>query len=496
MDIKVKQGSLTEAVCDVLIVNLFENVKIPSGGTGAADKALDSLISSYVIEKENFKAKIGEIYVLPTYGKLPADKVLIVGLGKQEEFNHNSIRHISSTAIKKAISLKAKKVCTILHGAGIAAIDPFDSAQMIIEGSIIGAYNFIKYKSKQDDDNVELEELTIVELDSSKTDKINKGVQKGKIIADAVNFTKDMVNEPASVATPTKLAEIAKSLKGIECRIIEKQEAENLGMGAFLGVAQGSSEPPKFIHMTYKPENASTKKVAIIGKGITFDSGGLDIKPASSMVNMKEDMSGAAAVIAVMNALSELKPDVEVHGLVATCENMPDGKSYRPGDILKAMNGKTIEIDNTDAEGRLTLADAISYAVSKLQVNEIIYIATLTGACMIALGRMASGIMGNNQELIDKLIESANSGGERLWQLPMYKEYKETLKSHIADFKNAGSREAGASVAGVFLSEFAGDTPWAHIDIAGPSWLDNNTKELSKGPSGVGVRTLINYLLR
>ena len=428
MDIRVKQGSLTETACDVLIVNLFENVKLPGGGTGAVNKVLDNLISSYVIEKENFTGKLGETYVLPTYGKIPADKVLLVGLGKQEEFNLNSIRHISSAAIRKALSLKAKKVCSILHGAGIAALNPFDCAQMIAEGSIIGTYNFTKYKSKKDEDNVELEELTIVELDSSKTDAINKGVQKGKVIADAVNFTKDMVNEPASVATPTKLAEIAKSLKGIECRIIEKEEAENLGMGAFLGVSQGSGEPPKFIHMTYKPESTPVKKIAIIGKGITFDSGGIDLKPASSMVNMKDDMSGAAAIIAVMSTLSELKPDLEVHGLVAACENMPDGKSYRPGDILRAMNGKTIEIDNTDAEGRLTLADALSYAVIKLQVNEIIDMATLTGACMIALGRMASGIMGNNQELIEKLIESANSGGERLWKFLYTRNTKRKFK--------------------------------------------------------------------
>jgi len=326
-------------------------------------------------------------------------------------------------------------------------------------------------------------------MDQNKLEKAQSGIEKGGIIAEGVNFARDLVNEPPDVATPALLAETALSIKGIECRIIERDEAEKLGMGAFLAVAKGSEFPPKFIHMSYKPKGVSKKKVAIIGKGITFDSGGLDIKPASGMVNMKDDMAGAAAVIAVMRVLPLLKPDVEVHGIVAACENMPDGKAYRPGDVLKSLSGKTIEIDNTDAEGRLTLADAITYA-KNIGVDEIIDLATLTGACMVALGRVASGIMGNNQELINRLIKSAEDSGERLWQLPLYEEYKESLKSDIADFKNTGSREGGASIAGVFLKEFAGDTPWVHIDIAGPSWLDKDIKELSKGPSGVGVRTL------
>lgn len=495
MEIKVKQGSLLDVCCDVLIVNLFEDVKIPGGATGAVNKALNDIISSYIIEKEKFKGKLGEIYVISTYGKILADKVLLVGLGKSEEFNLSKIRHIASTAVKKAISLKAKTVSTILHGAGIAGLDPADCAQMITEGTIIGAYKFLKYKSKKEnsEETAEIKKFEIVELNPEKIEAANKGLEKGEVIAEAVNFAKDMINEPPAVLTPTKLAEIAKSIEGLECRIIEKDQAEALGMGAYLAVAQGSYEPPKFIHLIYKPADFSRKKIAIVGKGITFDSGGLDLKPASSMVNMKDDMSGAAAVIAAMKALVALKPDVEVHGIVAACENMPGCHAYKPGDILKAMNGKTIEVDNTDAEGRLTLADAISYAVD-LKVDRIIDMATLTGACMIALGRMAAGIMGNNQELVDNLIKVADYAGERLWQLPLYEEYMEGLKSVIADFKNAGTREAGASVAGVFLKEFAGDIPWAHIDIAGPAWLDKEIKELSKGPSGVGVRTLIYYL--
>ncbi|MDD3012324.1 MAG: leucyl aminopeptidase [Candidatus Gastranaerophilales bacterium] len=495
MDIKVIQGSLSDVSCDVLIVNLFEGVKLPAGGTGTVDAALDNIISEYVIGKDDFKGKLGDTYVIPSYGKIPAQKILLIGLGKAEKFDSNTIRLVASKAIKKSISfLKAKKVCSILHGAGIAGLDPIDCAQMTVEGTLIGAYKFSKYKTKKNNNGYEgPTEFNIVEIDPDKLQRINEGLEKGKIIAEAVNYARDLVNEPASFVTPSKLAENAKSINGIECTIIDREEAEKLGMGSYLAVAKGSSEPPKFIHMTYRSANP-VKKIALVGKGITFDSGGLDIKPASSMTNMKDDMSGAAAVLGIMNALTKLKPDVEVHGIIAACENMPSSTAYKPGDILKALNGKTIEVDNTDAEGRLTLADALAYA-DNLKVDQIIDLATLTGACLVALGYMASGIMGNNQELIDILMKSADRGGERLWQLPMYKEYFEGLKSDVADFKNSGPRWAGASTAGLFLKEFVSETPWAHIDIAGPAYLDKEIKELAKGPSGVGVRTLLNHIM-
>lgn len=497
MELKIKKDSLANVSCDVLIINLFEDVKTPGGATRAVDKALDNLISSYVIQKEKFKGKLNEIYVLPTFGKIPADKVLIVGLGKSEEFNLNKIREVSAKVIKKVKSLKAEKICTILHGAGNAGFDAFDCAQMIAEGALIGDYEFKKYKSIENDEKnnkKEIEFLEIVEFDASKLEKIKDGLQKGKIIADALNFARNLINEPPCETTPTKLAEVASSLEEIECKIFEKEEIEKMEMGAFLAVAKGSSKSPKFIHMTYKPSGESKKKIALVGKGITFDSGGLDLKPASSMRYMKDDMSGSAITLAVMKALPLLKPDVEVHGIIAACENMPGCEAYKPGDILKAKNGKTIEVDNTDAEGRLTLADALCFATEQ-KVDEIIDIATLTGACMVALGQVACGIMGNNQELIDKLINSAEKGGERFWQLPLFDEYKDDIKSDIADMKNAGSRYAGASTAGIFLKEYVGKTNWAHIDIAGPAYLEKEYKELSKGPSAAGLRALINYIL-
>ena len=440
--------------------------------------------------------KLNELYVLPTYGKIPADKVLIVGLGKSKDFNLGKIREVSAKAIKKAKSLKAKRICTILHGAGTAGFDAFDCAQMITEGSIIGNYDFDKYKTKKDDENdkKEIETLEIVELDTSKQDNISKGIEKGSVIAEAVNFARNLINEPACEVTPSKLAETALSIEGTECKIFEQKDIEKMGMNAYLAVARGSAETPKFIHMKYTPEQATDKKLAIVGKGITFDSGGLDIKPSSSMKTMKEDMSGAAATLGIMKAVSQLKPNIEIHGIIAACENMPGSKAYKPGDILKTMKGKTIEIDNTDAEGRLTLADALFFAAGQ-DVEEIIDLATLTGACVVALGKQAAGIMGNNQELIDSLINSAEKGGERFWQLPLYDEYKDGLKSDIADMKNAGSRYAGASTAGIFLKEFINGKKWAHIDIAGTAFIDSEIKELSKGATGSGVRAVLNYIL-
>lgn len=493
MEITVKQGSLTEVKCDVLIVNLFEGVKVPSGATGAIDKALDGLISDYVIKEQGFEGKFGEAFVIPTYGKLPAKKVLIAGLGKLENFTLNRLRHLSSKLIRRCTSLtKTQSICSVLHGAGTGNIDPYNSARMMAEGSLLGHYSFDKYKSEKGEDK-KIKSLEIVEIEPSIIEKIEKGIKIGSTIAEATNSARELVNEPASVMTPSKLAEVAQEIKGLETRVLEEEDAKSLGMGAFLAVGKGSYQPSKFIHMKYKPSKAK-KKIAIVGKGVTFDSGGLDLKPAASMVHMKDDMAGSAAVIGTMKAIAQLKPDVEVHGIIAATENMPGSCAYKPGDVLKAMNGKTIEIDNTDAEGRLTLADALCYAVD-LNVDEVIDIATLTGACLVALGYMASGIMGNDDDLIENLVEAGQAGGERLWQLPMYEEYFDGLKSDVADFKNSGSRFAGSSVAGLFLKEFVGDTKWAHIDIAGPAFTKKDIREMPKGPTGAGVRTLVNYII-
>ena len=495
IEISVSKGLLEETPANVLVVNLFEGVKIPAGATGAIDVALDGLISKFIIAKEGFDGKFGKMYLLPTYGKIAAEKVLLVGLGKNKDFTPNRLRELSAKIIKKCRKMgNAKKVISVLHGAGIGGYDPEICARMITEGTLIGSYSFDKYKTEKSTKKVD--ELVIVDMVEENSKKAKAGIKKGRIIGSAMNFARDLSNEQPAYATPSKLAEIAQSFKDLEVKVYDKEEIEKMGMGAFLGVAKGSSQPPKFIHMHYKGSNQKLiqRKIAIIGKGICFDSGGLDIKPPSSMLNMKDDMSGAAAVLGVMSVLKDLKPNCEVHGIIAACENMPGCSAYKPGDVLTAKNGKTIEVDNTDAEGRLTLADALCYAC-ELDVDEVIDIATLTGACVVALGSAASGIMGNHQPTIDKLIKCANSGGEKMWQLPMFDEYKESLQSDVADMRNTGSRMGGAQIAGIFLQNFVKKVHWAHIDVAGTAFLDKPQNEFPKGATGAGVRTLINYLM-
>ena len=489
MEIKVLNAELKEQACDVLVVGMYEKTETLTGVAASVDEALGELISEFVINKDKFEGKFGSTYLLQTYGKIPANKVLVVGLGEKEKFTSNKLRELSSKIVKRVASIKAKKVCLDL---GKLEFEASLSGQVAAEGAIIGDYSFDKYKSKKGDD-VKIEEFILVEKDADKSAKLKIGVDKGEKIADAMTFGRNLANEPAQYATPTKLADIAKKIEGIKTKIYEKDDIEKMEMGAFLAVGKGSCELPKFIHMKYTPANPK-KKIAIIGKGVTFDSGGLDIKPPSSMLTMKDDMSGAACVLSVMNTLKSFNPNVEVHGIIAACENMPGCAAYKPGDILRAKNKKTIEVDNTDAEGRLTLADALCFAC-ELGVDEVIDIATLTGACMVALGTQAAGIMGNNQDLIDKLIKTGEENGERFWQLPMYEEFKDNLKSDVADMRNTGSRFGGASAAGVFLQEFVKDVSWAHLDIAGVAFLDKPQKELCKGASGAGVRTLINYIL-
>lgn len=463
MEIKVTQD-VKSLPCEVLVINKFEN-----------EKTSIDLVNQYVVEKDKFEGKFGETYLIHTLGQLPQDKILVIGFGKKEEFNADKMREASAKAVKKLQQIKAKKACFDFDANA-------DYGKSAVIGAMIADYAFDKYKSEKQD---KLDEITFAKFSEN-------DVKEGIIFGEAMKFTRNLANEPAQYATPSKLAEIAQNIEGIETKVFDKEECEKMGMGAFLAVGQGSSQPPKFIHMKYTPNNPK-KRIAIIGKGICFDSGGLDLKPASSMLTMKDDMSGSACVLGVMSALSKLQPEIEVHGLIAACENMPSGTSYKPGDILTAKNGKTIEVDNTDAEGRLTLADALCYA-SELKVDEVIDIATLTGAVVVALGSFVTGIMGNDDELIKKIIKTAQESGEKYWQLPMYKEYFNSLKSDIADMKNTGSRMGGASAAGVFLQEFVDGPKWAHIDIAGTAYLEKPQKEFIAGATGAGVRTLLNYI--
>jgi len=488
MQVKIEKKSILDIEADVIIVNLFEGVTAPGGVTGAVDKAFGNIISDFVIKKEKFDGSFGKIYKLPI---LEAEKkIYIAGLGKSAEFTYEKIRNLTAKIVK-SLGRNDKKAVSILHGAGIGGLNPYKCAKMITEGVYSGIYSFDKYKTEKN--KTALKEFIIAELDDKKFKEAKKGVSDGIITGEAVSRARDLINDSSQYIYPETLADYAVKNSGVKTEVFSLEEIKKMGMNAFLAVGQGSAHEPKLVHMVYKPEKKAAKKIAIVGKGITFDAGGLDLKPAASMLTMRDDMSGAAAVIAVMRAISELKPDVEVHGITALCENMPSGSAYKPGDVIVSKTGRTIEIDNTDAEGRVTLADALAYA-EEFKPDIIIDIATLTGACMTALGTVRSGIMGNNDEKVKEFIEAGKEAGEKFWQLPMDEEYADSLKSDIADTKNTGGRLGGASAAGVFLSKFIKNTPWVHIDIAGTAFLDKENAEGIKNASGIGVRSLIQYI--
>ncbi|PZC46882.1 MAG: leucyl aminopeptidase [Chloroflexi bacterium] len=497
MEIKAVAASITEVPFGAVVVNLFEGVKEPGGATGAVDEALDGAITSLIADGE-IKGKKGELTLIHTLGKLPSARVVIVGLGKQADFNAEVVREVTASSSRYLRKLGIAKGATITHGAGIGGLDPEASAQAMAEGAYLGLYTFKKYFSKKDDDAKTLDEFHLVEQDAAKLPALQAGIERGRIVAEAALLARDLVNEPASVMTPTKMSEVAQEVAqqhGLEVEILDTQRMEELGMGMLLAVAKGSHQPPKMIVLRYlgDPDNADNN-LGLVGKGITFDSGGISLKSAGGMWEMKGDMSGAASVIGAMQAIAQLKPRLNVTAIAPCTENMPGGSAQRPGDVIKAMNGKTAEVDNTDAEGRLILADALSYARS-LNLKRLVDVATLTGAISIALGDQAIGGFTNNQALYEKVAEAGAKAGERIWQLPMYPEYKDQIKSDIADVKNTGGRGAGSITAALFLAEFSEDTPWVHLDIAGTFMSSKEKGYKVKGATGTPVRTLVNLAL-
>jgi len=499
VEIKVESGDISKHSAKAVIVNLFDGVKSPGGATGAVDKALDGAISN-LIEEGEIKGKRGEAPLVHTLGRMPSPRVIVAGLGKQEKFDVNIVRNLMGTALRRARGAGASSVATILHGAGIAGLDTAACAQAIAEGATLGTYRFRRYKYTGDGDDNDvksLDTLHIVESDESKLDAIREGVERGTIMATAANHTRDMANEPANELPPAALAERAQELckdAGIECEVFDEKKLQSLGMGALMSVGVGSEKPPRFIIMTYRGDPDSDKTMGLLGKGITFDSGGISIKPAAGMEAMKGDMSGGAAVIGAMWAISKLKPKINVTGLVPTAENMPSGSATKPGDVVKAMNGKSIEVINTDAEGRLILADAICYA-NEQKLSPIVDVATLTGAMAVALGPGATGFMSSDDDLAKAIKMAGETSGELLWRFPLIDDYAEALKSNIADIKNTGNRYGGAISAGKFLHFFVGDTVWAHIDMAGTDDSDKDKGVFVKGSTGIPTRTLVNLVL-
>lgn len=488
MQIAIKQGSIQEAQVDALILNLFEGVDRPAGATGAVDKALDGAISE-VIRLGDFTGKLNQTAVIYTRGKVPASRVVLVGLGAVADFNVDRIRQAAASAAKRARNLGARSIASTAHGAGTGQVDPQQAAQAVAEGTLLGLYTWTAHKSKAKDKSIE--SFTIVEFDQSKVATIEAGARMGEIIGRATNFARDLINHPPNTLTPTELGRVTQAKAdaiGLKCVVHDVEWMREMQMGALLGVTQGTQEAPAFIELHH--EGATGAPLIFAGKGITFDSGGISIKPSEGMEGMKTDMGGAAAVIGALLAIAELKLPLHVIGLVPACENLPSGTAYRPSDVLRAMNGKTIEVISTDAEGRLILSDALSYATT-FNPTAVIDLATLTGSCMIALGQdIAAGYFANDEDVAQRVAQASTSSAEKLWRLPLYEEYKEAIKSRTADIKNSGGRFGGVGTSAMFLAEFV-SYPWSHWDIAPMMNAKSSTAYSPKGGTGFGVRALV-----
>ncbi|SDD43789.1 leucyl aminopeptidase [Sporomusa acidovorans] len=490
MNIKIVSGQITEILCDTIIVSLFEGETVPGGATGVMDRALHSHISEIIRDIPGC-GKYGETTVIHTFAAIGAKRVILLGMGNENELTVDKVRAAMAVAMRAARKTHSQIVATTLHNAS-NKLESRLVAQAVVEGAVMGLYQFNYYKTSKND-IPDIKKLLIVENDTTKVEAITNTVHISRVIAESVNFARDMINHPAQCMTPTKMAWLAQTIaqqNGLEITVLDREEMRQKGMGALLAVSQGSAEPPKLIVLKYQGNAESRETIAFVGKGVTFDSGGLSLKPSQNMDEMKGDMAGGGAVLGAMMAIGQIKPKVNIIAVVPCTENMPSGGAFRPGDILTSMSGKTIEVLSTDAEGRLILADAITYA-KKLGATKIIDIATLTGACVIGLGAIYSGVLTNNREWCKTIITAARQIGEKMWELPNDDEYTEQIKSSVADLKNTGGRPAGTITAGLFIGQFADKTPWVHIDIAGTSDTDKDKGYNLKGATGVGVRTLV-----
>jgi leucyl aminopeptidase len=468
----------------------------------SVDQALGGVLADSA-RAESFEGKAGQSITVHTHGKIPARRILVVGGGPRGDFANPNIRDVAATVAQAANKFGAATVGFLLPALGAnreAAL-----IQMAAEGVHLGTYKFSRYLTHDDHKRpTSLKSFAIgSDLKGKKptagqTKAFLAAVSRGKTIAAAVNHARDLINEPAAVVTPQALAvdaqAIAKKHKGsLTVTVLDAKKCAELGMGMFLAVGQGSVQEVRFIHMTYKPSKKPKKKICFIGKGVTFDSGGYSLKPSQAMEDMKVDMSGAAAVISAMDAIATIGSDVEVHAVAACCENLVSGHAYKLGDVLTSMDGTTVEINNTDAEGRLTLGDAITYVRDKIKPDEMFDFATLTGACMVALGPYTAGVMSDHEPLVKNWMSVAQRTGEDMWRLPLNSRLREQLKSPIADMRNTGDRFGGAITAGLFLKTFAKDTPWVHVDIAGPASLTNARPSQPKGGTGFAVASIVEY---
>lgn len=490
MKLELINKSVQETYTDMLVVGNFSNADNPNKKLVEVDQIFEGAITE-LINQGAFLSKFKELTLIHTLGKIPAKYLLLIGLGEKEKLTTDRLRELSALIVRTAKNYKAKTVTSCLFGQNHPNIGAQKAVQPFVEGAYLGNYRFSGYSFEPEEQHeIDLFQINVGEI----TDQLKVEMEKGIAYAEGTNLARDLVNTPGNLMTPTLMAnqaiEIAKRYN-FKYEILEKEAMEQLGMGGLLAVAQGSEQPPKMIVLKYQGKDKwDDEVIGLVGKGLTFDSGGISLKPREGMEEMKMDMGGGASVLGAMEAIGRLKPKINVIAVIPSTENMPSGKALKPGDVIKTMSGKTIEVLNTDAEGRLILADGITYA-KKLGATKIIDLATLTGAVVVALGNITTAAMTNNQDFLNDFMKAAKSVGEKVWQLPTDDEYKEQIKSPIADLKNTGGKAAGSITAALFVGAFAENTPWIHLDIAGTAWSEKDTNIVPKGGTGVMVRSLV-----
>jgi leucyl aminopeptidase len=493
MKFQADQGKAESYACELLLLFSFDSSEKWEGPIRSVDAEWKGFLSN-LMSQGDFKGELYQCQLLYTHGALPAKRVVLTGLGKREEFDLEKWRGASAKAGRFIRNSGIKTFVFPVKAFG--AFGEGELAEAFVTGLLLGVYQFNELKTLERDKIREIEEGIFLGETAKERGEIEGGIRAGKIISESVCMARDLVNGPSNQVTPSVLAQRADRISrehGMELQVLEVAEADSMGMGAFVAVAKGSEEPGKFIVLDYN-KGKGFETIAVVGKGITFDSGGISLKPSEGMDRMKDDMSGAAAVLGILDAAARLEMPLRLVGIIPATENLPSGKAYKPGDVLKTLSGQTVEVISTDAEGRLVLCDALSYSL-RYEPKAILDLATLTGACVVALGDYVTGLMGNDEALVKRIEDASAKTGEKVWRLPIWDEYFEYLKSDTADFRNVGTRSAGAIIGGIFLSKFVGQTPWVHLDIAGPSNLEKERPYTPRGGTGVGVR-LVMQLLR
>lgn len=498
MNCQVKQGDITKHSTDVLVLSGFEDDESLPTSLQRLDHALGGYLKQ-LRKSGEFTGKNQQAVLVHTRGAVPAKRILLVGLGKKKEATVDRVRQAMGTAAKKVRQTGAGTCAAPVLRAEALEASASSLAQAMVEGAILGTYRFDHYRSNatNNDSGKEITSLTIMTNNGKEITELKAGVKRGVASAQATCFARDLCNHPANIMTPTRVAQEAKTIakdRNIKLTVLDRKDQEKLGMGGMLGVSRGSQEPAKFIILEYTGGKKKDRPIVLVGKTVTFDSGGISLKPSENMEQMKADMTGGAEVLAAIRAAARLGLPLNVVGLLPATENMPGGRATKPGDILHMLNGKTVEVQNTDAEGRLILADGLAYA-TRLKPDCIVDVATLTGACIIALGQFAIGMLGNDEALKAELKQAGEEAGERVWEMPLWEEYFEQLKSDVADMRNIGGRGAGMITAGMFLSKFVDDYPWVHLDIASTDWSATERPYISKGPTAIGTRLLVQFLV-